>query len=80
VRPPYDPAHVEKILLPRLLDEQGRPEGTDQSCVIARCSCGWWGSNHRLGVNGVATLLAADLNAHRATYVDGAPLIEVDEP
>jgi hypothetical protein len=79
VRPPYDPAHVEQILCPRLLDEHGRPEGTNQSCVVARCSCGWSGPNHRLGVDGVATLLADDLNAHRATYVGRIPLIEVGE-
>jgi len=63
VRPPYDPRHVERVTF-----------GTnDSTVVIARCSCGVDGDPHPLNAPNAAGELAADFNAHRATYAAAVP-------
>lgn len=59
MRPPYHPDHVETVVTP-----------LGATTVLARCSCGWSGHEHRLGVPGAARLLADDLNGHRVTYLN----------
>jgi hypothetical protein len=59
MKPPYHPDHPERVTF---------ASSEDSVHIVAHCGKHFTGELHALGVPGVAREIAAELNAHRATY------------